>query len=341
VDTLTHALSGALLARASAPARGALRLRSRVALGFAAAAFPDADIVMRLAGTLTYLDTHRGVTHSLIMLPLWAAGVAFVAWLLGLRGRAVAEVGLVCALGIGIHILGDVITAYGTMVFAPLSTWRATYPVTFIIDPYFTAILVLGLIAAWRWRRQRGPAVAALAVLCAYVGGQALARGSALELARAHARTVGETAARVHVMPQPLSPFNWKLIVEHGQVYEESYASLWRTAPLPAPGPEAGMLARIDAAYRPAGDLHWTAHARYGRDASERSLVQAAWDAPELAVFRRFALYAVLDHVERAPRRTCVWFADLRFTLQGRRTPFRYGVCRPGEGASWTLVPGL
>src|SRR3989344_3288649 len=52
----------------------------------------------------------------------------------------------VVARGIGIHIVGDVITAFGTMIFAPFSTWRAQIPTTFIIDPYFTAIIVAGLI---------------------------------------------------------------------------------------------------------------------------------------------------------------------------------------------------
>jgi len=43
MDTLTHALSGALLARATAPAVSAdvLPLRRRLAIGALAAAFPD------------------------------------------------------------------------------------------------------------------------------------------------------------------------------------------------------------------------------------------------------------------------------------------------------------
>ena len=47
MDTLTHALSGALLVRASAPTvikPGDLSLGARIAVCTAAAAFPDADI---------------------------------------------------------------------------------------------------------------------------------------------------------------------------------------------------------------------------------------------------------------------------------------------------------
>ena len=76
LDTLTHALSGALLARAMpAPARCG---GAAVAAGFFACAAPDLDFVVGFAGPVEYLLNHRGVTHSLLLLPLWALGVAWV-----------------------------------------------------------------------------------------------------------------------------------------------------------------------------------------------------------------------------------------------------------------------
>jgi inner membrane protein len=50
MDTLTHALSGALLARATAPKRDdekTLPLRRRLLVGFLAAAAPDLDFGSR------------------------------------------------------------------------------------------------------------------------------------------------------------------------------------------------------------------------------------------------------------------------------------------------------
>ena len=75
MDTLTHALSGALLARATAPrgqSANTLPLGRRMAVGFVAAAFPDIDVVVSYLSPLAYLHYHRGPTHSLILLPLWA-----------------------------------------------------------------------------------------------------------------------------------------------------------------------------------------------------------------------------------------------------------------------------
>src|SRR5512145_2615902 len=81
MDTFTHALSGALLARATAPgipSDDTLSLRARVAAGSAAAAAPDIDFVLGFVSPIVYLETHRGVTHSLLLLPLWAFALAWL-----------------------------------------------------------------------------------------------------------------------------------------------------------------------------------------------------------------------------------------------------------------------
>ena len=85
MDTLTHALSGALMARATAPRPGTpdtLPLSRRIGLGFFAAAFPDLDVVTSWMSPLSYLYYHRGVTHSLVLLPRWSLLLAIVLGLL-------------------------------------------------------------------------------------------------------------------------------------------------------------------------------------------------------------------------------------------------------------------
>jgi membrane-bound metal-dependent hydrolase YbcI (DUF457 family) len=73
LDTLTHALSGALLARATAPKDAPPRsIPRRVAAGFFAAAAPDLDFVLAFVSPVFYLEQHRGPTHSVLLLPLWA-----------------------------------------------------------------------------------------------------------------------------------------------------------------------------------------------------------------------------------------------------------------------------
>jgi inner membrane protein len=339
MDTLTHALSGALLARATEPAAGSparagvLSRRARLWAGFWAAAFPDSDFVLRFVDPLFYLTNHRGVTHSFVMLPLWAVGLAALFALLS-RGRYPwrAYVG-VCALGIAIHILGDVITAFGTMVFAPLSTWRAQIPTTFIIDPLFTAIIVFGLVFSAVWSDTRRPSLIALAVLAGYVGFQGILHERAVAVGERARAALGLAAAEVevHAIPQPFSPFNWMIVLADEREYRLSYVNLIAERVPEPPPPEASWLRRLLAAYRPVTALVWTRVPRHGDDPAQAALAEAAWEAPVFERYRRFALFPAVYRVDRSPARTCVWFQDLRFALAGRDMPFRYGTCRDGN----------
>ena len=121
-------------------------------------------------GPVEYLLTHRGVTHSVLLLPLWAL---LYSWILAKvlrepnRGGKAGWRALygVTALVLAAHIAGDLITSFGTIIFAPLSDWRAGIGTTFIIDLWFSGIIVAGLLASALLRKSRVPAVVAASVL--------------------------------------------------------------------------------------------------------------------------------------------------------------------------------
>ena len=195
MDNLTHALSGALLAKAVAPSHirpgspslGQRMLASTVATGVV----PDLDFVVTWISPLSYLFHHRGVTHSLVMLPLWAVLLgALWSWLHARNLRLWRDYAGIFAMGIALHIAGDVITSYGTQVFAPLSNVRYTLSTTFIIDLWLMALLAAGLAIALYFRRSRLPAVLACMAVVAYVGFQSQLRERALE--------TGELAGQDH-----------------------------------------------------------------------------------------------------------------------------------------------
>src|SRR3972149_5839256 len=114
MDTLTHALSGALIARATASKDAPPRsIPRRVAAGFFAAAAPDLDFVIAFVGPVEYLLTHRGVTHSVVALPLWALALSWLlAKLLREPGGWRALYGA-CALGLGAPTAGGGVTSLG------------------------------------------------------------------------------------------------------------------------------------------------------------------------------------------------------------------------------------
>ncbi len=322
---MTHALSGALLARATAgkdaPARSIPR---RIAAGFFACAAPDLDFVAGFAGPVSYLVNHRGVTHSLILLPLWAFALSWVlAKILREPWRALYGV---TAMAIGAHIAGDVITSYGTMILAPFSDWRAGIGTTFIIDLWFSGIIVIGLLASAIYWKTRVPAVAALAVLVGYVGFQYTQREQALEFGQRHAWP----GSRVDVQPRPVTPFNWTVFVSDDEKHEFAHVNLVRREARPY-SPGDGFIARVDSPYLPLNQAIWVRRTRYGEVDAERT--REAWNAPVMAPFRWFAELPAFDGTNGR----CMWFVDLRFLTPGREgMPFRYGACR--EGGDWMLL---
>lgn len=329
MDTLTHAMSGALVGRAAFADPGAVR--RRVAAGFLACASPDLDFVVSFFGPLNYLELHRGPTHSLLLLPFWAL---LYSWILAKLLREPAgwrALYWVTATGIGLHIAGDLITSFGTMVFWPITDWRAGIGTTFIIDLWFSGIILAGLVASLAWRRSRIPAIVATAVLVGYVGFQALLKEQALDFAARYADANGLKAARLRAEPRPVSPFNWTVYVSEGDVHRFAHINLRRDAPREA-RPDDGFIARLDAAYMPLPQARWESETRFGD--GDTALARDAWASPALETFRWFAEVPAYDG--RTQGSTCVWFRDLRFEAPGRgASPFRYGACRESDGAPW------
>lgn len=339
MDTLTHALSGALAARAAEPGEAGGKLlprRARLWLGFWAAAFPDSDFIVRFLDPFIYITTHRGITHSVVMLPVWAAALGLAVWWLTRRRYSYRDIAIVIGIGIGIHILGDVITAFGTMVFAPLTDWRAQWPVTFIIDPYFTFIIIAGLVASMFMPATRKPAVIGLVALTMYVGFQGILREHALAFGEQYAAEQKLAGATVSAQPQPFSPFHWMVVVNSPTEYRVSHISLLRSEPVPSPAADRHWLWQVAASYQPRERARWATVARYGEATADVPLVRDAWQHPALARYRSFVQFPAVERVERNADLTCVWFQDIRFTLAGRTIPFRYGACRNGK-QPWQL----
>ncbi|HJS39346.1 MAG TPA: metal-dependent hydrolase [Burkholderiales bacterium] len=332
MDTLTHALSGALLARATAPADAPPRsIPRRVAAGFFACAAPDLDFVLGFVSPLVYLEQHRGPTHSVLLLPLWALLLSWALAKILREPRGWKALYGVCVLALGAHIVGDLITSFGTIVFAPLSDARYAWGTTFIIDLWFTGIILAGLIASIAWRGSRVPAIAASAVLAGYVGFQALQKERALEYARGYARAQGLANVEYTAYPRAVSPFNWTVYASDELSHRFAHVNLVRKEPL---APAHDFVGRMDAAFQPLALAQWEIRPRYGEDAEAQALAREAWNSDALGFMRWFAEKPAFDGLGKGS--TCVWFVDLRFVNPGRDwVPFQYGACREGPGAPW------
>jgi len=338
VDTLTHALSGALLARATATKDAPPRsIPRRVAAGFFAAAAPDLDFILAFVSPLLYLEQHRGPTHSVLLLPLWALPLSWLLAKILREPRGWRALYGVTALGLGAHILGDLVTSFGTIILAPFSDARFGWGTTFIIDLWFSGILLAGLLWAAAWHHSRVPAVAASVVLVCYVGFQAVLKERALDFAREYAQSQGLQKVVVTAIPRAVSPFNWTVYVSDELAHRYAHVNLRRQEPAPA---AHDFIGRMDAAFQPLALARWETGSRYGQTAAEQEVARSAWESPALGFMRWFAETPAFDG--QAEGSTCVWFHDLRFVNPGREwVPFQYGACRDHATAPWRAFERL
>jgi len=136
MDTITHGIAGALIGKAlcsgdemfSPAPMGRARITTwALMLG---AVFPDSDTLrdMLSKNELLMITWHRSITHSLLLLPVWAlllAGLTrWAAQRLKWEAPSYAALTGIYAIGIFSHILLDLVTTFGTMVWSPLAWSR-------------------------------------------------------------------------------------------------------------------------------------------------------------------------------------------------------------------------
>ena len=168
MDTLTHGIAGALIGKALFRGDDMLALRPMnrgrivtwaLMLG---AIFPDSDTFRDLFShnELLVITWHRSITHSVVCLPFFSLALAvltrwYTRWHKWDAPSFAALTGIY-ALGILSHILLDLLTSFGTMVWSPLKSSRPAWDVLFLIDFTFTAILLVPQMLAWVYgKRER------------------------------------------------------------------------------------------------------------------------------------------------------------------------------------------
>ena len=163
MDTITHGIAGALISKAAFGGRdlfpttsmGKRRLTTwALTLG---AVFPDSDVLRDLlsSNSMLMITWHRSITHSLLCLPVWSVILAALTgaiarWRKWEAPSFLALTGLY-AVGILSHIVLDLLTSYGTMIWSPLEWSRPAWDILFIVDFTFTAILLLPQLLAWTY----------------------------------------------------------------------------------------------------------------------------------------------------------------------------------------------
>jgi membrane-bound metal-dependent hydrolase YbcI (DUF457 family) len=161
MDTITHGIAGALISKALFRGQDLITkgpvTRQRVVTWslMLGAIFPDSDVFrdMFSRDPMLILTWHRSITHSLVCLPIWAMALAtLTGWFVRSRkweAPSFAALAGIYAVGILSHILLDLVTSFGTMIWSPLGWSRPAWDLIFILDLTFTAIVLLPQLVTW------------------------------------------------------------------------------------------------------------------------------------------------------------------------------------------------
>ncbi|WP_149196571.1 metal-dependent hydrolase [Luteimonas suaedae] len=230
MDSITQILLGASLAAAVVPNH---HRRAALLAGAALGTLPDLDsfpIMLLTDDPVALMTLHRGLSHSLLVLPL----VAWAIWaVFRRRNGRVAEAPTrwfwAMQLALITHPLLDAFTVYGTQLLWPLPVPPVMWSSVFIIDPMYTLWLFLGvLVAAFAGVRpvaQRA-LVLGLALSSAYLGWSLLAKGMVEREAERALAGMGLADAPRFSVPMPFNTLLWRVVAMAPDGFVEGERSL-------------------------------------------------------------------------------------------------------------------
>ncbi|MDD9268601.1 metal-dependent hydrolase [Paenibacillus sp. GCM10023248] len=147
MDTITHLFMG--LSLYGAVDKGNMTKKERYALLFTTATgsqIPDIDVISSLWDTAgRYQMWHRGLTHSVFLVPVWAAIITGISKLLW-KTQRIRLILMIALLAVFIHDTIDLFNAWGTGYFEPFSPMRVTFGTIPIVDLVFWAFMGAGLL---------------------------------------------------------------------------------------------------------------------------------------------------------------------------------------------------
>jgi inner membrane protein len=310
--------------------------------GAAFALLPDVDFLFIFFDRLAYIRYHRGITHSFLALGVFAGLGALLARRLGGPRwfRPVLVLGLAV---LASHLLLDLATSYGTQILSPFSRQKFALDWLFIIDPYFTLLLLAGaagaLVTNTRGRFLAASSLSAAAVYFLLCG---VYHHQAMSLSRQVFRAGQPADWQVAALPQPLSCRRWHLLgvgpkevkqtmvllprLGFGRISQE--VKFQENTWAPGTNPQAPPLT-----YQPPDRLL----VQTWQVAKPPPLTYAPDAEAIVETFLEFARFPLLSRWEKRANAVSLQFLDLRFTIPGRAFPFvlELSVAEDGRLQKW------
>ncbi len=228
MDSLTHATLGACMGKLML---GKPLGKKALLWGAIAQNLPDIDGIANLwLPTSEGLLAHRGLTHSLPVALVAAAGLAWMVhrWQRS-NGVSVWQWFVFFLVQLCLHDLLDTTNAYGTGLLEPFSHARFSVHLLYVLDPLFTLpLLVSTLVLIGYNRRYNAGRVWAIAGLCwalAYVGAASVSKAIASRGIRESLLAANLSGTSFFATPTPFNSLLWYVVATNKLGYSIGYRS--------------------------------------------------------------------------------------------------------------------
>lgn len=211
MDIITQGLLGSTLAQSVANKKETC---IAVVIGFIAGLLADADVLIRSSSdSLLSIEYHRHFTHSVFFIPLGALLAACVLFPFLRRRISFRRLYIFSLSGYSLSGFLDLCTSYGTYFFWPLRNDRLALNIISILDPVFSAILLLAIVLCVV-RRSAFFARAGLILAACYLCIAYAQMQRATSLAESLAAKRGHHYERMLVKPTIFNLLVWRSIYE-------------------------------------------------------------------------------------------------------------------------------
>lgn len=299
--------------------------------GAAGAAFPFTEVFLYLISAGAMAQGMRGLTWSLLLLPVYAVGTA---GFLAMLSRKSWELLLTPVIGglIAAWVLA-VLSEPGLFPLALLVDWRVGLAVLNSFDIILFVLCAVGVGMAYAFKQyDRDLSRLTLMGVIAYVVMVGFWSWQAHAFGESYAKSLNLAHTTVRVEPQALSSLNWRVVVSepNGRVHATritlSRGGSARTSSVAESDP-----------FKPRDEAVWKIYRRYGgKEVSEETQrqVRLAWYGWQSTAYGWLGRFSVFERMylpqEVGIGETCVGFRDIRAESKAQIERGTYVVC-PGR----------
>ncbi len=228
MDSITQAALGAAVGEAVL----GKKIGYRAALmGAVVGTLPDLDVLANpLMDEIARLSWHRGYSHSILVNAVLGPALAWILFKIYGRRASRKQWLIFSWLVLFTHILLDCFTLYGTQLFLPFSDYLVEFKSIAIIDPVYTAPLLIGVVIAVLIRRtasaRRWINYAGLAISTIYLLATVGIKFHVGSVVKASLDDRGIAYARYMTAPTLFNAILWRATVDAGEGFWIGHYSL-------------------------------------------------------------------------------------------------------------------